>query len=97
MLGIAAQVARAWFASCLLYVVANAVADALADGRWLLAVGEVAAFPLTLLLYPPLVPNDGSAWPFGSRIALVVALGLGLLAYAVLFALDRRQTPPGEW
>lgn len=75
--------ARAVFWAGFLLIVGNAVLQAIADDQWVLAFFEVAAFPLTFLLYPFLQPEFGNAWPWTDGHTLIPVLVTALVAYPI--------------
>lgn len=72
--------ARGVFWLCLWFIVANAVAQAIADGQWVIALFAAGLIPLTFVAYPFIGPG---AWPFTTSGALFVALGAALIAYPI--------------
>ncbi len=76
-------VARGVFWLCLLFILGNAVLQALADGQVVVAVLELAFFPIAVLVYPFAAAPDALAWPLAEGTSLIPALVAMLVAYPV--------------
>ncbi len=75
--------ARGVFWACLLFIVGNAVAQAIRDGEWLLALIELAALPLTFLIYPFAATDGAMAWPLADGTSMIPFLGAAAIAYPI--------------
>lgn len=75
--------ARVLFWACLVFIVGNAVAQALSETHWITAVAEIGFFPITYLVYPFAANAHAIAWPLADGTSFVPALIIGVVAYPV--------------
>jgi len=75
--------ARGIFWLCFVLIVGNAVVQAIADDEWVLAVFEVAFFPLTFLIYPFAADPLAQAWPLADGTNLIPFLVAAVVAYPI--------------
>lgn len=76
-------IARGVFWLCLLFILGNAVAQAVRESAYVLGFFELSAFPITVLLYPFVHHPDAYAWPFAAGSSLVPAFVAMMVAYPV--------------
>ncbi len=67
----------------LVFIVGNAVVESAKNGDWVLALIELAAFPLTFLIYPFAAPEGAQAWPLADGTSFIPALIAALVAYPI--------------
>lgn len=79
---------QAVFYVCGFFIVANAIAYAISEDQWLVAVLELVFLPFTAALWPPLAPDDALAWPFTDPGTLFYAWVLGIAAFALSWVID---------
>ena len=69
--------------ACLWFIVANAIAQAIHESQWVLAVFELAIFPATFFIYPWVADADASAWPLGDASLFIPAFIVAVIAYPI--------------
>jgi len=62
-------------------IVLNAIAQAIREEEWGLAILELAAMPLTYFIYPFAAGDDSLAWPLAEGSSLVPVLLVSLVAF----------------
>lgn len=70
-------------------IVLNAIAQAVRDDQWGLAVLEVVALPLTYFIYPFAAGDHSLAWPLAEGSSLVPVFLLSLVAFPIHNFTDR--------
>lgn len=75
--------ARGVFWLCFVFILGNAVFQAIDDAAILTAIIELVFFPLTVILYPFAAHAHAMAWPFADGTSLIPALVVMVVAYPV--------------
>lgn len=71
------------------FIYFNAIAQAIADKNWLLLLGEAILWPLVLLLYPFMAPDDHFAWPLADGTSFIPAFVVMVVCWiGSVFLLD---------
>lgn len=76
-------VARGGFWVCFLFILGNAVAQSIHEKAYGVTFIELAAFPLTVLIYPFAHHPGAQAWPFMDGTSFVAAFVAMVIAYPV--------------
>lgn len=76
-------IARAVMWACVLFIVGNAAAQAVTDGRVPLAIAEVILFPITFFVYPFAGDAGAQAWPLAEGTSFIPFLIAGCVAYPI--------------
>lgn len=76
-------IARGIFWLCLLFILGNAIAQAVHEKAYLLGFVELSAFPITVLLYPFVHHAEAYAWPLATGTSFLPAFIAMIVAYPV--------------
>lgn len=85
-------VARAVMWACVIFIVGNAVAQAITDGTIALAIAEAIFFPITFFVYPLAAEAGAQAWPLADGTSFLPFLITGCVAYPVSTIIGGMET-----
>lgn len=76
-------IARLVFFACAAIIVGNAVVNCFQDGNVGMGIAAIVALPITFFVYPFVVPESHTLWPFGDDVSMVAILVVALIAYPI--------------